>query len=149
MAGTAPRAGIGTPPWDPRPDRAAVKHHGSHYANKAPGPAPAGLLHGGQSLGLIVTLILSLGPDPRRWRARLTPGASRARALACPGKDRAAGLTLALPLLPAPGRPVEWGFHFPDPGVICFQNVKYGRLAEDRSREDKRQGGACRPTSRD
>lgn len=68
---------------------------------------------------------------------------------ACPGKDGAAELTLALLPRRVPGRPVEWGFHFPDPEVICFQKVKYGRLAEDRSRGDKRQGGASRPTSRD
>ena len=68
---------------------------------------------------------------------------------ACPGKDGAAGRTLALLAREVLGRPAEWGFHFPDPGVICFQDVKYGRLAEDRSQGDKRQGGASRPTSRD
>lgn len=104
------------------------------------------MLYGGQSSGVIVTLILSLNSDlgdgEQGPLAHVVLGG-------CPGRDRAARLTLALLPGRLPDRPVEWGFHFTDPGVICFQKVKYGHLVEDRSHGDKRQGGASRPTSRD
>ena len=140
-----PRAGTGTHPGIPRPTGLLQGILGALCKCGLQAPPPAWLLYWGQSLGLTVPLILSPSPDP---------GALDSRTLAEGLWSTCSGLVLVRTELldwphRVPGRPAEWGFPFPDPGVICFQKVKYGRLAEDRSWGDKRQGGACRPTSRD